>query len=242
VKKVDLLREVLKEDRVVRVVEDNLYSVTVNSNHAYQYDARASVYDAVVGCHLYNRVMWGSSVQSYANFARRAISSHPRGLLLEAGCGSLLFTAQAYAEISRPIIAFDQSLDMLRRAGARLAKLGGSVLEHIVLLQADLGDIPFRENSFETILTMNVLHHYADVTTVILSLRNLLTRSGDIYLTSLVKNHRLIGDQYLSLLHNMGWVVKPREKRELRTILEDSLKTSSSFWMEGNMAYATTAT
>ena len=114
------------------------------------------------------------------------------------------------------------------------------VLERIVLLQADLDDIPFREDSFQTILSMNVLHHSPDVNTVLVSLKNLLTKSGHIYLTSLVKNNRLIGDQYLSLLRYMGWLAEPRKESDLRKLLQDSLKTSVKVWTVGNMAYATT--
>src|SRR5262249_31305772 len=154
----------------------------------------------------------------------QSIRSHPKGLILDAGCGSLLFTARAYAESRRLIIACDQSLDMLRRAQARLAKSAGSVLGRIVLLQADLSAPPFRKGSFQTVLSMNVLHHYADAASLILKLKSLLTDSGYIYLTALVTNNRLIGDQYLRVLHNRGWLVRPRTNAEMRELLQDGLK------------------
>jgi ubiquinone/menaquinone biosynthesis C-methylase UbiE len=235
----DTLKEVIEYDRTVRLVEENIYSVLPAIQQTYQYDKKAAIYDFVVGSSLYNRVMWGDSPTNYMAFARRAIKSHPNGWLMEAGCGSMLFTAEAYLESQRPIIACDQSLNMLRRARARLAKSANSIPEHIFLVQADLSDIPFRAVSFQTVLSMNVLHHYADIADLVLKLKNLLTESGSIYLTSLVTNNRFPGDRYLSALHNKGWLVHPRTKDELKNLLQQSLRTEMRFWMEGNMAYAT---
>lgn len=240
-KKLDLLTAVVEEHRTVRLVEEDIYSVLPNVHRTFKYDKKAAVYDLVVGTRLYNRLMWGGSPHNYGAFARRAIDSYHSGWLLDAGCGSLLFTIQAYVETRRPIIACDQSLEMLRRARARLAKSAGSVVGRIILVQADLADLPFRAGSFQTILSMNVLHHYADVANLVRTLKNLLTDNGDIYLTSLVMNSRFVGDRYLSLLHKKGWLVQPRKNGELRKLLQDSLKTNTSFWTEGNMAYATTA-
>lgn len=239
--KLDLLKEVIKDHQAVRLAEEHIYSVLPDTQQTHQYDKKAAIYDFVVSSSLYNRVMWGDSPNRYIAFARRAINSHQSGWLMEAGCGSLLFTAQAYVESRQPIIACDQSLDMLRRARTRLAKLAHSVPGHIILLQADLRDIPFREDSFQTILSMNVLHHYADVASLVMKLKNLLTHGGYIYLTSLVTNNRFIGDRYLNVLHNQGWLVSPRKNGELRKLLQESLTTGVSFWTEGNMAYATTA-
>ncbi len=236
-----VLSKLVEETRRVRLVEDGICSVLPDTHHTHRYDRKAAAYDLVVGTRLYNRIMWGGSPSSYRAFARRAINSDQSGWLLDAGCGSLLFTAQAYAESSRPVIACDQSLDMLRRARARLAQSADSLSRRIVLLQAELSDIPFRPGSFQTILCMNVLHHYAAAESLVLGLKNLLSKNGHIYLTSLVTNNRFIGDHYLNVLYQQGWIVPPRKDGELKELLQDSLKIAVSFWTEGNMAYATTA-
>jgi len=43
----------------------------------------------------------------------------PQGKFLDAGCGSLLFTAGTYLESSRQIVGFDQSVAMLRRGNLK---------------------------------------------------------------------------------------------------------------------------
>lgn len=236
----DELKEVIVENHPVRLVEDDIYSVLTDAARQHHYDKRATVYDLVVSTRLYNRVMWGSSPLDYVVFARRAVASNAEGKFLDAGCGSMLFTARTYLEGRRQTIAFDQSLAMLRRARRRLIKLSGSVPQNILLLQADLNDLPFRPKTFDTVLCLNVLHQFEDAATLIPSLKSLLTANGHLYLTSLVSKSRFIGDRYLSALHATGEFVRPRSDLELKEILDRSLRQKISYRVKGNMAYATT--
>lgn len=237
----DELKEVLAENHTVKLVEDGVYSVLPDVSREHHYDRRATVYDLVVSARLYNLVMWGIPPLDYVAFARQAVVSRADGRLLDATCGSMLFTAPVYLECKRKIIAFDQSLAMLRRARKRLADLSGSVPEHILLLQADLNDLPFRSNSFRTILCMNVLHHFEDAANLLPALKKLLADNGDLYLTSLVSNNRFIGDRYLDSLYATGEFVRPRSNLELREMLGKSLSQEISYRVKGNMAFASTA-
>jgi ubiquinone/menaquinone biosynthesis C-methylase UbiE len=133
--------------------------------------------------------------------------------MLDAACGSLVFTAHTSLKSDRPVIACDQSLDILRRACRRLRGLGGAAPSQVVLLQADVSDLPFRQNSFQTVLCMNVLHHVADGASLIYNLHALLASDGQLHLTSLVKNNRFVGDGYLNLLHKQGWIVRPKSEQ-----------------------------
>jgi ubiquinone/menaquinone biosynthesis C-methylase UbiE len=232
------LKKVLAENRNVRLVEDGIYSVLSDASLEHHYDRRATVYDLVVSTRLYNSVMWGSSPLDYVAFARQAVASRTDGTLLDAACGSMLFTAPVYLECQRTIIAFDQSLAMLRRARKRLMNLSRSVPEHILLLQADLSDLPFRFNSFSTILCMNVLHHFEQAADLLSTLKDLLTDGGHLYLTSLVSNNRFIGDRYLNSLYAAGEFVCPRSNLELREMLATSLSQEVSYRVKGNMAFA----
>lgn len=235
------LKEVLTENRIVRSVEKSIYSVLPNLQSKHHYDRRATVYDLVVSTRLYNCIMWGNSPLDYVAFARQAIISCPDGRLLDAACGSMLFTAPLYLASNRQIVAFDQSLAMLRRARKRLIDLSGSVPENILLLQADLSDLPFRSNSFRTILCMNVLHHFEDAATLLANLKKLLTDEGHLYLTSLVSNNRFVGDRYLNSLYATGEFVSPRSNLELKEMLGRSLNQGVSYRVKGNMAFASTA-
>ena len=237
----DELKAVLAENRAVKLVEDGIYSALPDVAHKYHYDKRATVYDLVVGTRLYNFALWGSSPLDYSAFSRRAVVSRPAGRFLDAGCGSLLFTASTYLEGNRPIIAFDQSLSMLRRARKRLIRLSGTMPEHILLLQADLNDLPFRPGSFHTVLCLNVLHHVENAAALILDFKRLLTDDGHLYLTSLILNNRFVGDRYLSALYAAGEFVRPRSEIELKEILCKSLGHKVSYETKGNMAFIAAA-
>lgn len=239
--RLDELKDFVTEGRGVRPVEEGIYTVLPEgARAAHPYDRRAGVYDALVATRLYNRVMWGASPEDYAAFARRAVDAHTEGWMLDAACGSMLFTARAYAETGRRVVAFDQSLRMLRRARERLRRLcGGRPCASVLLLQADLSDLPFRPASFQTILCMNVLHQFADAAGLIPKLDSLLAEGGRLHLTSLVSNRRFIGDRYLDALHRAGEFVRPRRSFEFEKLLRGALNGSVSYATRGNMAFAT---
>lgn len=237
----DGLKTALADGRVVRLIEEDIYSVLPDTSVPHHYDKMAAVYDLVVGRRLYNLVMWGSPPREYSEFASQALKSSREGWFLDAGCGSLLFTARLYSDSNRRIIAFDQSLAMLRRARRRLIELSGCVPEHIRLLQADLNDLPFRRGAFRTTLCLNVLHQFADAAALISNLNGLLDNLGDLYLTSLVSNDRTVGNWYLKALYRTGEFVRPRNELELRELLEKAVAQRLSYGVRGNMAFVTTA-
>ncbi len=237
----DEFTKILTDNQAVKLVEDDIYSVLADPAIEHHYDRRAAVYDFLVGTRFYGWVAWGSYPIDYSLFARESFTSGASGRFLDVGCGSLIFTAASYLESDRTIVAFDESLAMLRRARKRLLKLAGAVPERVVLLQGDLADLPFRPNSFGSVLCMNVLHHVEDAGTLIANLKTLLTDEGHLYLTSLVYNKRFIGDRYLNALHAAGEFVQPRSSLELRKLLEQVLGESVSYRVKGNMAFASAA-
>jgi ubiquinone/menaquinone biosynthesis C-methylase UbiE len=237
----DSLKELLEDGRTVRPVEEGIYSVLRTGEDKHHYDRMAALYDLVVGMKVYNRIMWGGSPHDYTAFARQAVGANPNGPLLDAACGSLLFTVKAYLECDRRVIAFDQSLGMLKRARTRLIELAGGVPKNILLLQADLNDPPFRPSSLQTILCMNVLHLLEDGAALVSNLGRLLTSEGRLYLTSLILNGRSIGDWYLGLLHQSGEMARPRTRPELSHLLESSVGRKVSCRVMGNMAYTVTS-
>ena len=231
------LKDFVTDERCVRLIEEDIYSVERDGPVKHHYDKRATLYDLIVGTRLYNSVMWGASPFDYVDFARQALISSPDGTFLDAGCGSLLFTGRTYVNSSRRIIAFDQSLAMLRRARQRLIKHSGSVPEHIRLLQADLTDLPFRRQSFRTVLCLNVLHQFADAASLISNLKELTTSTGDLCFTSLTSTNRTIGNCYLRALYAIGEFVRPRSEQELRQLLTKALGEEISYRVKGNMAF-----
>ena len=91
------------------------------------YDSIGGAYDIVAGLDIYHRVFWGVSTCEYRAFADAARAACGEGVLLDAGCGSMLFSAGAHrANEHGAVIGIDASLRMLRRARARLGSSGNS--------------------------------------------------------------------------------------------------------------------
>ncbi|HEX6039425.1 class I SAM-dependent methyltransferase [Longimicrobium sp.] len=230
--------DVLADERPLRQLDDGLFSVLPEGTAGHAYDGRARAYDRMIGSRLYNRIAWGSSPADYRRFARRAVESASGGWFLDAGCGTLLLTADAYlAAPTRPIVVLDQSLGMLRRARERLLGGGKRLPPQVVLLQADLLDLPFRPGAFRTVMSMGMLHLFADAGPLAASLESLLLPDGALFLTSLVENGRL-GDRYLRFLHRQGETAEPRAAAALEAVLRGALRRPLSYSVNGNMAYA----
>lgn len=231
------LPSILQEGRTLRHLGDGLFSVMPEDVGAQRYDTRGARYDALVGNPLYNRLMWGTTPSSCRAFAREAVASRATGWLLDAGGGTLRFTARAYLGTRRPIVVVDRSLGMLRRARARVRRLAGAVPPHIVFLQADLEDLPFLPEVMQTILCMGLLHLFDHPDRVARNLRTLVAPRGQIFLSSLVESGRL-GDRYLRLLHRSGGVGLPHRKEALQMRLGCAMGYRVNYRTEGNMAYA----
>ena len=82
------------------------------------------------------------------------LSSYPLGRVLDIGTGTGRM-AELFAERADHIVALDRSLDMLRVARAKLQDLPTQKVE---LVQGDFTDLPFMDDSFDTILLHQVLH------------------------------------------------------------------------------------
>lgn len=238
-KAIDALQQVLKTGSSLRLVEENIYSVLPVGEEKSDYDKIAGVYDLVVGTRFYNALMWGCSSEYYTEFARRALDSSPPGMFLDVGCGSMLFTARAFIESERTVIAIDKSLEMLRRAKQKLLKKNNSFPPNVVLLQADVFELPFRPHSFQTVLSLAIAHLFEDTAGFVKILRRQAVDEGNLYITSLARTGRLT-DIYLSFLNKtgLGGLARPKNEGRLKETFRNLLGENVEFQTRGNFIFA----
>lgn len=229
------LSVLLRENATIRLVEPHIYSVFQDDTTANSYDTRfGDFYDRVACNPLYNRLMWGYSVEIFAKVTDAALRSDTQGSVLDLGCGSLAFTAKTYIQYSeRPVILVDQSLKMLRIAKARLIKLNGKVPGNMVFLHADALRLPFREKSFQTIISENLLHCLDDTGNLLKELKKILSENGKMYFTTLIKGNRL-ADRYLESLAKGGHLVF-RSMEDHQSVF-DHVGIPVKYAIKGNMA------
>jgi SAM-dependent methyltransferase len=232
----DSLRSMITNGISLELIEPQIYSVLRDIEIANPYDTKFGfIYDWVACNPLYNRLIWGYSISNFASLTHDALSSTKQGCVLDVGCGSLAFTAETYVQYcKRPVVLLDQSLRMLRVAKTRLIKLNGKVPDNLVFLRTDALRLPFQPGIFDTIISQNLLHCLDDTKKLLAGLRNVLSKNGRMYFTTLVKGNRM-ADGYLKTLAGRGKLVF-RGVEEHQTIFAQ-LGMPIKYAIKGNMAF-----
>ena len=230
------LSALLLKNTGLRLIEPHIYSVLPDSEVTNAYDTGfGNIYDRVACNPLYNRLLWGYSIENFASLAQDAFASSKTGNILDLGCGSLAFTAKAYIQYSdRPVVLVDQSLKMLRLAKSRLMKMNGNVPGNMLFLHADALQLPFQQQRFETVLSLNLLHCLDDTKKLFMGLKNILSNGGRMYCTTLVKGNRL-ADKYLKALASGGKLVS-RSMEDHQAVFKQ-LGIPIQYDVKGNMAF-----
>lgn len=197
---------------------------------ATTYDRQAGLYDRIVGSAPYNRAVWSASPADYEDFTRVAVADGA-GPFLDAGCGTLVFTAAVYRAASRRLVLTDRSAGMLARARRRLGGGGWA------LLQADLYDLPFRPGSFTTVGSFGVLHCLDELDGALAALHDQLAPGGRLFASSLVAATP-VGRRVLGLLQRAGEAGPPRSEEEFTEALTRRF-AGATVARRGSMAYAT---
>jgi SAM-dependent methyltransferase len=202
------LTAVMFENLAIRTVESSIYSVFPDDESGSEYDTPFGfLYDRIACNPVYNRLVWGYSVEIFSRIGGQALRSSQAGYVLDIGCGSLAFTAKMYSQYTeRPVVLMDRSIKMLRMAKAKLIKRNGHIPENITFLHADALQLPFKANTFTTIISENLLHCLTDTGILLKQLKNIMSETGKMYFTTLVRANR-IADTYINALANSGKLV-----------------------------------
>lgn len=78
--------------------------------------------------------------------------------------------------------------------------------DNLVFLHSDALYLQFKENTFNTVISENLLHCLDDTSLLLKQLKNIIANNGKIYFTTLVKNNRW-ADKYLQALADRGRLV-----------------------------------
>lgn len=225
----------LKPGVTLRHAEPGILTILDPDNAANSYDAQGALafYDSVACNPLYNRLVWGYRISGLHAFCSELLASDTNGWFLDAGCGSLAFTARAYRESERPVVLVDQSLTLLCKAKERLER-GSTGNNNIVFLQADVMDLPFHDNSFSTVMSMNMLHVLPNAESMIGEVMRVVSSDGAIGFTTLHRAGRW-SDGYMRMWENKKELIC-RERSELQAMF-DQYDLKATIRTRGNMAF-----
>lgn len=224
------------KDVQLEEVDEGIFSCLGKADRRSDYDKKVGAYDFIVGNRFYNRIVWGNWPSEYREFCRQALASTPGGTYLDAGCGSLVFTASLYSEASNKLIVLlDRSLGMLTKGRDRIRQLKGRVPDNIKFLQGDIFDLPFRDQVFDTVASYGVLHIFDDKTGMLAEMERVKQPGGHIFFSSLAGNNTL-GRHYLEMLRKAGEVAECHSSESLARALS-AMPFQYGINTIGNMAY-----
>lgn len=228
--------EFVLNDVKVEDVDEGIFSCLDLNERQSDYDKKVNAYDLVVGNAVYNRLVGGNWPSNYANFCHQALTSAPGGIFLDAGCGSLVFTAKTYANANNKLIVLlDRSVGMLRKGRERIKKHCGGVPKNIVFIQGDIFNLPFQDAAFDAVASFGVLHIFEDKMSLLAELERVKMRSGQVFFSSLVGNNAL-GRKYMEMLRKAGEVASCHSSQSLISQLSLS-PFEYKLTTVGNMAY-----
>ena len=108
-------------------------------------------------------LIWGLDAELSARWIEDALAPVPAdflGSLLEVPVGTGVLTMPLYASLPKAdITCLDYSADMMKNAKKRAAAMG---LSHVAFVQGDVGALPFADESFDLVLSLNGFHAFPD--------------------------------------------------------------------------------
>ena len=126
------------------------------------------VYDGIITrSTLLGKVMdslvWGLDKELAAKWVEDALAPVPTdyaGKLLEVPVGTGVLTMPLYASLPKAAVTcLDYSADMMENAEKRAAALG---LSNVDFVRGDVGALPFADESFDLVLSLNGFHAFPD--------------------------------------------------------------------------------
>ena len=221
------------KDNIIEI-EDNFFEV--EGLEKGEYDVQAIQYDRLISNSLYNRLMWGNVPKDYSNFCKKGLQYSKDGIIADIGCGTLSFTHKEYAEYnSKDIFLCDLSYEMLKIGKNRILNSDQN-LSKIKFLRSNALDMPFNDNTIETVLSFGLFHIFHNPSDLVREIVRILKSNGKLFLTSLCTDRELSA-KYLNFLNKKGYVAKPLKSTEIKHIIETNGINITEFRIKGGMTY-----
>lgn len=137
----------------------NAYKTTGKSASFYDGMMTYSTFTGKVIC----RAVWNMDREKNNEYMQRVFSAIPEdfaGKLLEVPVGTGVLTMPVYKDLGKAeITCLDYSPDMMRSARQKADLLG---LSNVNFVQGDVGNLPFADETFDIVLSMNGFHAFPD--------------------------------------------------------------------------------
>ncbi|MCR4871145.1 MAG: class I SAM-dependent methyltransferase [Atopobiaceae bacterium] len=133
-----------------------------------QLGGTSSIYDGMMTCTTplgtaISKTVWGIGSEKNAAYLDWVFDKVPEGFegsLLEVPVGTGVLTMPLYKTLpDAQVTCLDYSADMMENAQSRAAEAG---ISNVCFTQGDVGALPFADESFDIVLSMNGFHAFPD--------------------------------------------------------------------------------
>ncbi|MBR2645475.1 MAG: class I SAM-dependent methyltransferase [Clostridia bacterium] len=144
----------------------------------------ASLYDGIITRStligkLMDSLVWGLDASLAAKWINDALAPIPedfKGTLLEVPVGTGVLTVPVYHSLPEAqITCLDYSAEMMRNAERRAEALA---VKNVSFVQGDVGALPFADESFDVVLSLNGFHAFPDKDTAYKETHRVLKKGG----------------------------------------------------------------
>ena len=182
------------------------------------------------------RIVWNMDGEKNLRYLGKALSGIPEdfsGRLLEVPVGTGVLTMPVYRELSgAEITCLDYSADMMRAAQERTERAG---IRNITFCQGDVGALPFEDETFDTVLSLNGFHAFPDKEAAYRETYRVLKKGGIFCGCFYVQGGCARTDWFIRNLYQpKGFFTPPYEtERSLRERLSGMYETAEVTAVEG---------
>jgi ubiquinone/menaquinone biosynthesis C-methylase UbiE len=125
---------------------------------------------------IITKIIWGFKDTDYAQGLLEKIPNDFSGKLLDLPAGTGVLTGEKYTRLeSAHIVCMDYSNEMLSIAQKRFF---GSNLKNVSCIQGDAGAIPFHDETFNMVLSMNGFHAFPNKEKALAEIYRVLKKGG----------------------------------------------------------------
>lgn len=176
---------------------------------------------------LVNRIVWRMDKDENNEYLEKTLSPIPAdfcGKLLEVPVGTGVLTMPLYKKLKNAdIVCLDYSVEMMARAENRADE---ARINNIRFMQGDVGALPFEDERFDMVLSLNGFHAFPDKDAAYSETYRVLSKGGVLCGCFYIIGEHKRTDWFIKSLHTpMGYFTPPFETK---ASLERRLKSMYS--------------
>jgi len=188
---------------------------------AYKVLGKTSFYDGMITCSTVPgkaicKLIWNMNKEQNDRYLNMALSDIPKkfgGRLLEVPVGTGILTMPLYKALNQAdITCLDYSNEMMNNARMRAEYEN---VKNIRFVQGDVGCLPFENDSFDVVLSLNGFHAFPDKNAAYKETHRVLKDGGIFCGCFYVKDENKRTDWFIEKLYTpKGYFTPPYENKE----------------------------